>query len=164
MNEQKPRVEWTIVKAFVDEASGLVVQVSKLALGRPRYNISIGARRADQEGIVSRFIQPALTVENAKATARFDGMALARIFDEATLFVQDEVQKNEDAWIARKMEREERQLERETRGPQKKGGLSQFSDGSKTAREAGKKAQHEHNLAERRAADAERTRNTKGKG
>lgn len=165
-NEHKsnngPRAEWSVVKEFIDAASGLVVQVSKLPLGRPRFNIAVAAKRAD--GVTSRFISPAVAVENAIASATFSGSTLSRLFDEATLYIQEEVQKNEDAWIARKIQREERQLERETRGPAKKAGLSQFTDGSKTEREAGKKSQHEHNLAKRRAEDAERTRNTKGKG
>ncbi len=115
------------------------------------------------KGRNGRFIRSGVKVVNAQASADMPGMKFARLIDEAVLFIKESVQADADAWIERKQARENRVLEH---GKQKTTpGLSKFTDGSKTEREAGKHLKHEQNLVSRRAADQERTSLAKsGKG
>lgn len=146
--------EWKVVKTCEDEATGLAVQVSMLPLYHPKYNLTVCQRR--QDGSYSRFFAPNVRVEHAKAVTAYTGMVLARLFDEATLFVNDQVQAHADEEIFNRQIREERQIERQL-------GKDTVPHTGKTEREAGKRARHENNLAARRAADQERTHRTKGK-
>ena len=106
------------------------------------------------------FIPPDIRVENAVAVVAKDGMVLARLYDEAQLWVEAEVQAVEDREIERKQYRELRAAE----GPkQEVKGLSKFTDGSKTERETDKRARHEQNVVNRRAADQELRTKMRGK-
>lgn len=148
-------IAWEVAKTFEDEPSGLQVQVSRLPLQSPRYNVSVGMKR--QDGSSGRYIVPDVVVHNAVADVAKGGMVLARLFDEAMLYVQEQVQKEVDQDILRRQLREQRQIDRET-------GKTDVARTGKTEREAAKRARHENNLASRRSEDQERTRNTKGKG
>lgn len=152
------RSEWEVVKTFEDAATGLRVEVSRLPLRFPKFNLSVLGRRGD--GSFGRFLQVDARVENAVAVVAYHGQVVGRLLDEATLYVQGRLQEVEDEEIRHKQEREFRQL---SGGPKKVAGLSKFTDGSKTEREAAKRARHESNLAARREVDRERTHNTKGK-
>lgn len=148
-------MDWKIVKTYEDEGSGLQVQVSVLPLQRPKYNVAVGQKRRD--GAFGRFIAPAVAVSNAVVDVAKHGMVLARLLDDATIYVQEQLQHLEDEEILRKQLREQRQIERET-------GKSDVAHTGKTEREAAKRARHEHNLTERRSADQARTSQTKGRG
>lgn len=148
------KTEWKTDKVFTDTASGLAVEVQRLPLQRPKFSILIGQVR--DGGGVGRFVRPNTTVENAKVNVTKNGMTLARLYDEALLYVEGELQSIEDDYILRKQLREQRQIDRET-------GKENVVQTGKTAREAAKRARHENNLAERRATDAARTSMTKGK-
>lgn len=150
---QGNRVDWEIVKDFRDSETGLTVQVSKLPLRRPKFNLSIGVFR---DGKLQRFISPSVHTENAVVKVAANGMKLARLVDEATLYVQEQLQVIEDEEILAKQLREHRAIQRET-------GANDTPKTGKTEREAAKRARHEHNLSERRSADQARTSSTKGR-
>lgn len=157
-----PRAEWTLDKTFEDNATSIVVRVQKLDLGpyRTKYSVDVGAVRDNH---TVRYLTPAAKVENAKVTLPYVGMTVARLLDEAYLYVQEKLQAQEDRAIEQRQEREMRSLERQTQGPKKEAGLSKFTDGSKTEREADKRARHENNLAARRSADQELRQKMRGK-
>lgn len=150
---QSNRLDWVVVKDFTDSDTGLTVQVSKLALHRPKFNFAIGISR---DGKFQRFIAPSVRVANAVVSVAANGMKLARLFDEAGLYVQEQLQVLEDEEILAKQLREHRAIQRET-------GANDTPHTGKTEREAAKRARHEHNLSERRSADQARTSQTKGR-
>lgn len=147
------RVDWQPLKTFTDPETGYCVEVRVLALGKPKYSISVG--QAGKDG-PSRFLNPGLRVENARVEVACDGMRLARILDEAKLFIKEHAQLAEDHHIAFKIEREQRQVDRAA-------GVDSVAKTGKTEREKGKRAQHEHNLAARRSADQDLRNKMRGK-
>jgi hypothetical protein len=158
------RAEWQLDKTFEDKATNIVVRVQVLDLGpfRTKYSVDVGSTRDNH---TVRFLTPAARVENAQVTLPMVGMTVARLLDEAYLYVQEKLQAQEDRAIEQRQERELRGLERQAQGPKKIGGLSRFTDGSKTTREqtSGKAARYEHNQAARRGADAELRSKMRGK-
>lgn len=155
--QQKPRkqADWVTDKVIEDQATGLAVEIQKLPLSHPKFSLVVVQRRTDGKGY-SRFIHPRVKAENAVVTVGHHGMVIARLMDEATLHVQECLQAIEDRWILQKQMREQADIDRQT-------GKTDVVSTGKTAREAAKRARHENNLVERRAADAERTSRTKGR-
>lgn len=161
-----PRPEWNLDKTFEDKLTGLVVRVKKLDLGRYRakYSLDVGSVRDNR---VVPFITPSTKIENALVTmGHREGQVAGRLIDEATVYIGEQLQALEDRVIEEKQRREYERKEREAQGPKKVQGLSKFTEGSKTEREAatGKTARHENNVASRRGSDAELRSKMKGKG
>jgi hypothetical protein len=144
--------QWVVAKRFVSPESTVCVEVQVLNLGpNTKYSISIGDMRDNR---ISRFVAPRIQVQNAVVGVAHDGMKIARLFDEATLYIQEQLQVAEDKRILSKQMKEQRQVEREN-------GTQSVAHTGKTQREVAKRARHENNLAARRAADQDRTSRSK---
>lgn len=122
---QGPRPEWEIVKEFQDAGTSLMVQVRRLPIARPKYSMRVGS--VGRDGQFSPFFQPLVEVVNAKVEIAFCGAALSRLFDEATLYVQEQLQAQEDDYIERKQYREYQQIQR-TKGAAPKPGLRKLGE------------------------------------
>ena len=151
-HQYKP--EWVTVKTFHDPNTNLAVEVQKTKGFKSRYSVVAGRLK---DGKFSRFLYPTFKVENAVVTVKCEGMALARLLDEAYLFVQDDKQRQEDDFIGRRQEREQEQVRRAQ-------GVDDTNRTGKTERETEKRQRHEHNLAARRSQDQERTSKSKHGG
>ncbi len=141
---------WILDKEFVDEASGLVVQVKRLDLPRPKFSLNVGKRLPD--GKFAPFIHPQYAIDNATLTlTAFNGARLGWLYDEALLYIEEQLQAGHFAYLA---EKEKRETERLARA---RGSVNAPRDPGKTAREADKRARHEHNVSAK--ADANRSAN-----
>lgn len=128
MNEQRdrPRVEWVVDKSF--EKDGITVQVTKLALRRPRYSVSVGrtmehgtsknmALRSEGKGQIS-ILKVSVTVYE--------------LLCEAEDYVQSELQYAEDQWVETQQHFEDRDMNRGKKSAPV--GLSGGPNSGKTAR------------------------------
>lgn len=148
---QGPRPEWEIVKEIQDAATGLMVQVRRLPIARPKFSMRVGS--VGRDGQFSPFFQPEVQVENARVKMSFCGTTLSRLFDEATLYILEQLQAQEDDYIERKQYREHLQIQR-TKGAPPKAGLRKLGerDAAKhqvTEAEAQEIAEHVLTQAER---------------
>jgi hypothetical protein len=106
MNE-RPKISWTIIKEF--EENGILVEVSMSDGYRPRYNVRVGRR--GERGTIP-FLQ--LRVEGQGKVRVIDvSETVAKLLYAAQEFVEGRVQEHEDKFIAERIERESRQVERE---------------------------------------------------
>ena len=106
-DNRKP--EWELTKEFQDQGTGLVVQVRFLG-GRGWYSLSVGS--TGKTGF-QRYINPRVRVNNGAINFAFNGMVLARLLDEATLYVQERLQAEEDQRFERKEAKERKQVSRD---------------------------------------------------
>lgn len=123
---------WQLEKEFYDEALGLCVRVKRFGSANtyrnrgnaPRYSLEAGGIH---DGKFTPYLTPAYGVTHARVSMRQDGMAMARLLDEALLYVADRLQAHEDFLIEMKQRQELRDIERADRVGSKPGqGLARF--------------------------------------
>jgi len=106
MNERS-KISWTIIKEF--EENGILVEISESSAYRPQYNVRVGRR--GERGTIP-FLQ--LRVEGQGKVRVVDvSETVAKLLSEAQKFVEDRAQDREDKFIAERIERESKQVERE---------------------------------------------------
>jgi hypothetical protein len=153
----RAKVDWQSVRDFTDEASGITIRLQKLPLNRPTYSFCVDGKKKD--GSPSKWMKVQITAENGQVTLKTVAEVLSRLAVQMEMVAYEDRQTAEDNFYTRKQHIEEKKngegVKKAVRG------LSQFTDGSKTEREAGKNARHQHNLEKRRAEDQTRTSNSK---
>lgn len=119
------RNPWEVDKEFRDEKLGLCVLVKRLPAGpRTRYSLEIGGLR---DGKFTPFLNPNYGIEYHNVSMRFDGMAFARLIDEAQMYVAERLQAQEDRFVEMKQRHERKDMERLDKLGAKPGqGLSRF--------------------------------------
>ncbi len=152
--------DWIDGKVFTDAATGITVTVRVRKGYQPKYQTLVSWAGKDSSGnaIASHYIRPGIKLLNngAVASVSKDGMLIGRLYDEAQLWIEEQIQKHLDFTMDYRLRKEEEAV-------RKASGVNDTPHTGKTEREADKNARHEHNLAARRAADAERTSKTKGR-
>ncbi len=136
------QAEWITIHTATDAETGITVEVQKLAVpgGPIRWSLSGTGKNGP-----TRSVNPNIRIENGEATCVMPGMRVARMIDEAILIAKDEKLRSGG-------------------GPKRQSGASPLGAGMTPEKREAKKRRHEANLVARRAADAERTSKTKGKG
>jgi hypothetical protein len=147
------------IKSFEDPgAPGTGIDVTGYA-GKPlTWSLNFYSSLPDNR--VGHFLRPGVRVVNALAVADMAGMRLARLIDEAILFVKDSAQDDADAYIERKQEKETRDQERKQHKDVK---LSPLSQNMTEEAKMFKKLRHENNLQARRSSDQELRSRMRGK-
>ncbi len=113
-NSQQRISTWKVIKTFEDQ--GIIVSVSMDdTRGKPRYNLEIASRA--KLGHSSRYF-PLFTDGQGKVTVTRISGFVARLLDAAETWVQADAQQREDHFIANRMEREKKQLDRDKPAPQ----------------------------------------------
>ena len=107
MITDRPKITWKVVKEFEEE--GILVQVSASETARPRYTMRVGRR--GENGVIPYL--PVFTEGQGCVRVRSVVDTVGRLLDLAEIYVQGEAQKNEDAWIAARIEREEKGVVRD---------------------------------------------------
>mgnify|MGYP001614709728 CR=1 FL=1 len=107
MITDRPKITWKVVKEFEEE--GILVQVSASETARPRYTMRVGRR--GENGVIPYL--PVFTEGQGSVRVRSVVDTVGRLLDLAEIYVQGEAQKNEDAWIAARIEREEKGVVRD---------------------------------------------------
>lgn len=105
--------DWKKVKEF--EEHGVVVIVSALeGRGRPKFNIEVGSR--GKNGRIMRYF-PIYTDGQGRIEIQRVSGYIAKLTDAAEDWIQEESQRREDEFIARRLEREQKQLDRDKPKP-----------------------------------------------
>jgi hypothetical protein len=150
----RPKVDWTPLRDFTDEETGITVRLQKLPLGRPLFSFCVDGRKKDGGG--TRWMHVKLTSENGQVNLKSVADALSRLVAQMETVAFNERQTAEDNCFARQEKREAKKYGSEKDTAKGAQGLSKFTDGSKTEREAGKNARHLQNLDRRRSEDQTR--------
>lgn len=102
----KPKVEWVHATEFV--AGNLIVIVKKLPVNRPKFSIEV-SYKLDSNGTTKnvRFI-PLRTTGQGKIQVETVSQDLVKLMQQAEEYVLNEAQKAEDIYIAYKIVREQR--------------------------------------------------------
>ncbi len=108
MNNGK-KINWSVVETFEDGEGGLVVEVSASDAPRPRYNFRVGRR--GERGLIP-FI-PVFTEGQGSIRVVSSVEKLGLLIERAEEFVREKVQAHEDEYVARRIEREMKQVARE---------------------------------------------------
>lgn len=110
---RKP-LEWTPVKNFIDEDSGLTIQLSVADGFRPRYSFRICRRLMDKDPKKeARFVNHVSVfahANNGVVTVDPFHAIIAKLAEEAHAFIHQKLQEREDEIIETKIQRETRQM------------------------------------------------------
>ena len=134
MTEERGKSSWVDDRVF--ERDGIVVQVRKLQIAKPRFDYLVG-RRTDRG--ISRFV-PCWSEGSGKGAIRVKPTAqlVFSLIEEAEQYVRDELQYIEDCLIERRQSHEQRELNRGRPRPHR--GLSGGPGSGKTARKRANRA------------------------
>lgn len=135
--DNRPTLNWEETKTFKDEDSGIALVLSRSDGFRPRYStkiVRVPARHPTPRP--SNHIGIFVRAENGKVKVQDIGPILAKLCKEMKEFVEEEAQKREDDIIEGKIEREERDMNRDK--PKQCPGLKLLSKLDKAGKAAGK--------------------------
>lgn len=110
MSDQQRKINWNDVKTFHDETTGFAVVVEKSDAFHPRYNLKLGRMH---DGRLRWGLRPIVDTQNG--TVKLSPLpmdVMQRLVAQAEWYVQEETQKHEDEFQARRREREEKQINR----------------------------------------------------
>lgn len=104
---QQAQKKWEVVQRF-EHPSGVVGEVSKLALGKPRFSIFIGMKGQDGETRrnISIFLagQGRIEIDSSRNTEE----GILAVTAQAFTYAKNEAQKAEDEYSDRRQHKEER--------------------------------------------------------
>lgn len=101
------RSTWTVIKEF--EADGILVEVSSNDSPRPRHTVRVGRR--GERGTIP--FLPLFIEGQGKVRVVSVAETVAKLLVEAQNFVEERAQAIEDEYLAERISRESRQVERE---------------------------------------------------
>jgi hypothetical protein len=127
MSDQQPRVEWQQDESFSDE--GLVVQVNRLPLRRPRFSISVSFEK--DGGHPSRFLPVQSSVELGRVVMTDFADRVHALLQLAESHIFQQLQACAEQEQADRIAREQSHV---NRGPKPVVGLSGGPGSGKTAR------------------------------
>lgn len=106
---ERPKLEWTDLKTFVDEPTGLAIRLQQgVGTGRPQYSAELGRVR---DGKFLRFQRVQYDTDDAGTVSVqdiCDFSVLQRLGEEVKAFVRDTQQQRENEFKQRRQERDGR--------------------------------------------------------